>query len=147
MQRMRGYDGRGRGTSNIMKKYLVIMVLFVALTLASCSDANTGRSIIASMDDLQEYTEIYGEYLKDYTIRSPNDTIYAEVEHGNAVLCYDIQAVVALEKEIANKRQIIIQLQEEVEKNEHRLNGLTSILENGDLEQIAANVNLRMKDK
>ena len=52
-----------------------------------------------------------------------------------------------LEKEIANKRQIIIQLQEEVEKNEHRLNGLTSILENGDLEQIAANVNLRMKDK
>lgn len=53
----------------------------------------------------------------------------------------------ALEKEIANKRQIIIQLQEEVEKNEHRLNGLTSILENGDLEQIAANVNLRMKDK
>lgn len=101
MQRMRGYDGRGRGTSNIMKKYLVIMVLFVALTLASCSDANTGRSIIASMDDLQEYTEIYGEYLKDYTIRSPNDTIYAEVEHGNAVLCYDVQAVVALEKEIA----------------------------------------------
>ena len=53
----------------------------------------------------------------------------------------------ALEREIANKRQIIIQLQEEVEKNEHKLNGLISILENGDLEQMAANVNLKLKDK
>lgn len=52
-----------------------------------------------------------------------------------------------LQEEINNKNQRITQLQEEVSKSEQELRGLISVLENGDLEEMAASINLRRKGK
>lgn len=71
-------------------------LLFLCLLLTGCSAAASGGHLISASEGSGAYSEALLPFLPGYTLQEAEDTLYAEVSRGNAVACFDVQAVPAM---------------------------------------------------
>lgn len=81
-----------------MRLRCLFFLLFLCILLTGCRAADTDRYLILDTEGAEEYTATLQKYLSGYEIRGAKDTIYAEVAGGNAVPCFDVQAIPAMER-------------------------------------------------
>lgn len=81
-----------------MKIRCLSFFLLLCLLLTGCTAVTTNRYLISDVENSEEYTKILNTNLSGYEIREPKDTLYAEAAKGNAVACFDVQAIPAIEQ-------------------------------------------------
>ena len=96
MQRVCRADEGMRRAGGAMKVQWLSLVLLLCLLLTGCASAPSDRYLVSDAEGAEEYVNTLGTYLSEYDIREPRDAVFAEVENGNAVVCYDVQAIPAL---------------------------------------------------
>lgn len=96
MQRVCRADEGMRRAGGAMKVQWLSLVLLLCLLLTGCAPAPSDRYLVSDAEGAEEYVNTLGTYLSGYDIREPRDAVFAEVENGNAVVCYDVQAIPAL---------------------------------------------------
>ena len=72
------------------------LLLLLCLLLAGCSAEASGGQLISAAEGSGAYSEALLPFLPGYALRDGEDTLYAEVSRGNAVACFDVQAVPAM---------------------------------------------------
>lgn len=72
------------------------LLLLLCLLLTGCSAAASGGHLISASEGSGAYSEALLPFLPGYTLQEAEDTLYAEVSRGNAVACFDVQAVPAM---------------------------------------------------
>ena len=72
----------------------------LCLLLSGCAAEKTGGHLISAAEGSEEYTETLHTYLPGYEMCEPKDTLYAEAAGGNAVACFDVQAIPAIKRGI-----------------------------------------------
>lgn len=75
-------------------RWLSLLMLWLMLT--GCSTAASGSHLISAAEGSEEYCAVLDSFLSGYTIQAAEDTLYAEVSRGNAVACFDVQAIPAM---------------------------------------------------
>ena len=76
-------------------RWLSIFLICMVLTLCRAAAAEGG--LISAAEGAEQYSEVIGSFLPGYEIREEKDTLYAEVSQGNAAICFDVQAIPAVE--------------------------------------------------
>ena len=77
-----------------MKKRCLLLLLCLLLT--GCSAAASGGHLISGAEGSEAYSEALLPFLSGYALRDGEDTLYAEVSRGSAVVCFDVQAIPAM---------------------------------------------------
>ena len=72
------------------------LLLLLCLLLTGCSAAASGGHLISAAEGSGAYSEALLPFLPGYALRDGADTLYAEVSRGNAVACFDVQAIPAM---------------------------------------------------
>lgn len=72
------------------------LFLLLCLLLAGCSAAASERHLISAVEGTGTYSTVVDTVLSGYTLQEAEDTLYAEVSRGNAVACFDVQALPAM---------------------------------------------------
>ena len=70
----------------------------LCLVLTGCTAAASGGRLIAAAEGSGEYRTVLRPFLSGYTVQEAEDTLYAEVARGNAVACFDVQAIPAMDR-------------------------------------------------
>ena len=70
----------------------------LCLVLTGCTAAASGGRLIAAAEGSGEYSTVLRPFLSGYTVQEAEDTLYAEVARGNAVACFDVQAIPAMDR-------------------------------------------------
>ena len=70
--------------------------LLLCLLLTGCSTEVSGGQLISAAEGTEPYSAVLNSFLPGYTARKATDTLYAEVSQGNAVACFDVQAIPAM---------------------------------------------------
>ena len=73
-------------------------ILLLCLLLAGCSAEASGGQLISAAEGSGAYSEALLPFLPGYALRDGEDTLYAEVSRGNAVACFDVQAIPAMDR-------------------------------------------------
>ena len=73
-----------------------LLLLLACLLLTGCSSAISQDHLISATEGSGIYSAVLSSFLSGYTIRETKDTLYAEVSRGNAVACFDVQAIPAI---------------------------------------------------
>lgn len=81
-----------------MRIRLLSLIFLLCLLFSGCTAGKTGRYLISAAEGSEEYTDTLRTYLPGYEMREPKDTLYAEVAGGNAVACFDVQAIPAIKR-------------------------------------------------
>lgn len=76
------------------KRWSIFLLLCVLLT--GCSAAISGERLIPAAEGSEAYSAVLDPFLSGYMLRDGEDTLYAEVSRGNAVTCFDVQAIPAI---------------------------------------------------
>lgn len=79
-------------------KIRFLPLILLCLLLGGCSRAVAGGHLISAAEGSEEYCTVLNTFLPGYIPREPEDTLYAEVSRGNAVACFDVQAVPAMRR-------------------------------------------------
>ena len=79
-------------------KIRFLPLILLCLLLGGCSRAVAGEHLISAAEGSKEYCTVLNTFLPGYIPREPEDTLYAEVSRGNAVACFDVQAVPAMRR-------------------------------------------------
>lgn len=74
------------------------LLLLLCLLLTGCSAAASGGHLISASEGSGAYSEALLPFLPGYTLQEAEDTLYAEVSRGNAVACFDVQAIPAMDR-------------------------------------------------
>lgn len=77
-------------------KIRCLSLFLLCLMLTGCSAAASGGHLISAAEGSGEYSAVLGPFLPGYPAQEAEDTLYAEVSQGNAVACFDIQALPAM---------------------------------------------------
>ena len=72
------------------------LLLLLCLLLTGCSAVASGGQLISAAEGSGAYSEALLPFLPGYALRAGEDTLYAEVSKGNAVACFDVQAIPAM---------------------------------------------------
>ena len=80
-----------------MKRRWSLLIL-LCLLLTGCSAEASGGQLISAAEGSGAYSEALLPFLPGYALRDGEDTLYAEVSRGNAVACFDVQAVPAMRR-------------------------------------------------
>ena len=72
------------------------LLLLLCLLLTGCSAEASGGYLISAAEGSGAYSEALCPSLPGYALRDGEDTLYAEVSRGNAVACFDVQAIPAM---------------------------------------------------
>ncbi len=80
-----------------MKK-LYLFFLACLLFLTGCVPKHTENKIVIGTQVPDHYDQILSDFCPDYQICQSKDTIYEELRRGNAAICFDVQAIPAMEK-------------------------------------------------
>lgn len=72
------------------------LLLLLCLLLTGCSAEASGGYLISAAEGSGAYSEALCPFLPGYALRDGEDTLYAEVSRGNAVACFDVQAIPAM---------------------------------------------------
>lgn len=78
-----------------MKKHWLLFLL-LCLLLNGCSVADPSGHLISVAEGTEIYNDTLIPFLSGYTFQDAEDTLYAEVSQGNAVVCFDVQAIPAM---------------------------------------------------
>ena len=78
-----------------MKRRWSLLIL-LCLLLTGCSAEASGGQLISAAEGSGAYSEALLPLLPGYALRDGEDTLYAEVSRGNAVACFDVQAIPAM---------------------------------------------------
>ena len=78
-----------------MKRRWSLLIL-LCLLLTGCSAEASGGQLISAAEGSGAYSEALLPFLPGYALRDGEDTLYAEVSRGNAVACFDVQAIPAM---------------------------------------------------
>lgn len=73
-------------------------ILLLCLLLTGCSAEASGGQLISAAEGSGAYSEALLPFLPGYALRDGEDTLYAEVSRGNAVACFDVQAIPAMDR-------------------------------------------------
>ena len=73
-------------------------ILLLCLLLTGCSAEASGGQLISAAEGSGAYSEALLPFLPEYALRDGEDTLYAEVSRGNAVACFDVQAIPAMDR-------------------------------------------------
>ena len=73
-----------------------LFFLLLCLLLTGCSTEASEGYLIAAAEGAEPYSAVLDSFLSGYTVREAEDTLYAEVSRGNAVACFDVQAIPAM---------------------------------------------------
>ena len=73
-------------------------LLLMCLMLTGCSTPVPEDHLIPAAEGSEGYCSVLPSYLSGYAIREAEDTLYAEVARGNAVACFDVQAIPAMDR-------------------------------------------------
>lgn len=73
-------------------------LFLLCLMLSGCSVADSGGRLVSAIESTGEYCAVLRSFLPGYTLEESEDTLYAKVSHGNAVVCFDVQAIPAMER-------------------------------------------------
>ena len=98
MQRVCQPDERMWGAGGAMKIRCLSFLLLLCLLLTGCAAETTGGCLIPDAEGSEEYTATLNTYFAGYEIKQPKDSLYAEVANGNAVACFDVQAIPAIKQ-------------------------------------------------
>ena len=79
-------------------KIRFLPLILLCLLLGGCSRAVAGGHLISAAEGSEEYCTVLNTFLPGYIPREPEDALYAEVSRGNAVACFDVQAVPAMRR-------------------------------------------------
>ena len=74
------------------------LLLLLCLLLTGCAATTSGGRVISEVEHSQAYSAALLPYLPGYEEGQPRDNLYAEVTAGNAIICFDVQAVPAMER-------------------------------------------------
>lgn len=74
------------------------LLLLLCLLLTECSAAASGGSLVPAAESSETYSTVLLPFLSGYSLQDAKDTLYAEVTRGNAVACFDVQAIPAMEQ-------------------------------------------------
>ena len=74
------------------------LLLLLCLLLAGCSTEASGGQLISAAEGSGAYSEALLPFLPGYALRDGEDTLYAEISQGNAVACFDVQAIPAMDR-------------------------------------------------
>lgn len=74
------------------------LLLLLCLLLTGCAATTSGGRVISEAEHSQAYSAALLPYLPGYEEGQPRDNLYAEVTAGNAIICFDVQAVPAMER-------------------------------------------------
>ena len=74
------------------------LLLLLCLLLTGCSAEASGGQLISAAEGSGAYSEALLPFLPGYALRDGEDTLYAEVSRGNAVACFDVQAIPAMDR-------------------------------------------------
>ena len=77
-------------------KRLWSILLLLCLLLTGCSAEASGGQLISAAEGSEAYNEVLLPFLPGYALQDGEDTLYAEVSRGNAVACFDVQAIPAM---------------------------------------------------
>ena len=80
-----------------MKRRWSLLIL-LCLLLTGCSAEASGGQLISAAEGSGAYSEALLPLLPGYVLRDGEDTLYAEVSRGNAVACFDVQAIPAMDR-------------------------------------------------
>ena len=80
-----------------MKRRWSLLIL-LCLLLTGCSAEASGGQLISAAEGSGAYSEALLPFLPGYALRDGEDTLYAEVSRGNAVACFDVQAIPAMDR-------------------------------------------------
>lgn len=80
-----------------MKKLCTVLLL-LCLLLTGCQAKMPERYLIIGTEAPTDYDKTVLSFLSNYKAREPEDMIYAELSRGNAVACFDVQALPAMAK-------------------------------------------------
>ena len=80
-----------------MKRRWSLLIL-LCLLLTGCSAEASGGQLISAAEGFGAYSEALLPFLPGYALRDGEDTLYAEVSRGNAVACFDVQAIPAMDR-------------------------------------------------
>lgn len=73
-------------------------LLLLCLILAGCGTVDTGGRLISAAEGAEAYSAALAPFLPGYFLQTAEDTLYAEVSQGNAVACFDVQAIPAMDR-------------------------------------------------
>ena len=73
-----------------------LSLFLLCLMLTGCGAAASGGHLISAAEGSGEYSGVLGPFLPGYPAQEAEDTLYAEVSRGNAVACFDVQALPAI---------------------------------------------------
>lgn len=74
------------------------LLLLLCLLLTECSAAASGGGLVPAAEGAGTYSEALLPFISGYSLQESKDTLYAEVSRGNAVACFDVQAIPAIER-------------------------------------------------
>ena len=80
------------------KKKIWSFFLLLCLLLTGCSGAASRRCLISAAEGSGPYSSVLGSFLSGYTLQEAEDTLYAQVSQGDAVACFDVQAIPAMHR-------------------------------------------------
>lgn len=80
-----------------MKRRWSLLIL-LCLLLTGCSAEASGGQLISAAEGSGAYSEALLPFLPGYALRDGEDTLYAEISQGNAVACFDVQAIPAMDR-------------------------------------------------
>lgn len=75
-----------------------LLLFLLCLLLTGCSTASSGGRLISAAEGVGIYGTVLDPFLTGYTLQDAEDTLYAEVSRGNAVACFDVQAIPAMKR-------------------------------------------------
>ena len=73
-----------------------LFLFLLCLLLTGCRAADSGEHLISAAEGSGVYSAALLPFLPGYTLQDGEDTLYAEVSRGNAVACFDVQAIPAM---------------------------------------------------
>lgn len=97
MPGVRRSDERSRRAGGAMRlRWLPGLLLCLLLT--GCSGSASGGQLLSGTEGADAYSTALAPFLSGYSLQAAEDTLYAEVTRGNAVACFDVQAIPAMER-------------------------------------------------
>ena len=85
-----------------MKVRVIAIILLLGLLFSGCSISRENRYLITNIEGFEKYNKTLKEYVEGYEMGMATDTIFAEVAKGNAVTCFDVQAIPAINQGVVN---------------------------------------------
>lgn len=82
-------------------KRLWSLLLLLCLLLTGCSAEVSEGQLISAAEGSEAYSEVLFPFLPGYALQDGEDTLYAEVSQGNAVACFDVQAIPAMARGVS----------------------------------------------